>query len=220
MNDRVAILVVDDHALFRESLVRLLEGEPEFRVTGHCATIAEAVRLLDTEAVDVILLDYDLGQEAGTELLEHLSSRAQKPRILMVTAGMSSTVTRNAFHAGVAGVIFKHSAPGQLIAAIRSVAGGEVWLDNSTMQSLIAAAHESPEPQSVSPALTSRQRAVLRGILDGLSNKEIAGKLQSSETAIKAVVQDLFHKAGVRTRGQLVRIAFEKHSADWLNHES
>jgi DNA-binding NarL/FixJ family response regulator len=64
--------------------------------------------------------------------------------------------------------------------------------------------------------LTARQSEVLRGILDGLANKEIAWKLNTSETAVKAAVQELFHKAGVRTRSQLVRIAIEQHSVDWL----
>jgi DNA-binding NarL/FixJ family response regulator len=68
--------------------------------------------------------------------------------------------------------------------------------------------------------LTRRQGEVLRGILDGLANKEIAWKLQASESSIKAVIQELFRKAGVRTRSQLVRIAIEKHSSDWLKPEA
>jgi DNA-binding NarL/FixJ family response regulator len=67
--------------------------------------------------------------------------------------------------------------------------------------------------------LTSRQSEVLRGIFDGLANKEIAWKLNASESSIKAVIQELFRKAGVRTRSQLVRIAIEKYSSDWLNPE-
>jgi DNA-binding NarL/FixJ family response regulator len=67
--------------------------------------------------------------------------------------------------------------------------------------------------------LSERQRQVLRSILDGLTNKEIAARLQVSETSIKATIQDLFNKARVRTRSQLVRIAIEKHSADWLRSE-
>jgi DNA-binding NarL/FixJ family response regulator len=67
--------------------------------------------------------------------------------------------------------------------------------------------------------LSSRQSEVLRGILDGLANKEIAWKLNASESSIKAVIQELFRKAGVRTRSQLVRIAIEKHSSDWLKSD-
>jgi DNA-binding NarL/FixJ family response regulator len=68
--------------------------------------------------------------------------------------------------------------------------------------------------------LTPRQGKVLKGILDGLTNKEIAWNLKTSESAIKAVIQELFRKVGVRTRSQLVRIAIEKHSSDWLKPET
>nr|WP_252263841.1 response regulator transcription factor [Paracidobacterium acidisoli] len=212
--------MVDDHALFRESLVRLLESEPNFQVAGHCATITEALQRLGNTRVDVILLDYDLGQEAGTDLLGRLSSCGKKVKVVMVTAGMGDSVTRNALQAGVAGIIFKHSGPGQLIEAIRRVAGGEMWLDSGAIQSLLVASGEARDSQPQSPSLTSRQREVLSGILDGLTNKEIALKMQTSETSVKAIIQDLFQKAGVRTRSQLVRIAFEKHSADWVDRRS
>jgi two-component system nitrate/nitrite response regulator NarL len=68
-------------------------------------------------------------------------------------------------------------------------------------------------------SLTDRQRQVLRSILDGLTNKEIASRMQASETSIKASIQELFLKAGVRTRSQLVRIAIERFSSDWLQEE-
>jgi len=216
MNSPVRILLIDDHTLFRESLVRLLEVEPGFLVVAHCASIAEALKLLASSAIDVILLDYDLSEEVGTDLLSELRSRNIAPRILIVTAGMRDSVTRDALSAGISGVIFKHSGPSQLIDAIHRVAQGEMWLDTAAIRSLIATTDEKPAlSRSVQP-LTERQREVLHGILDGLTNKEIASKLQVSESSIKAVIQELFHKAGARTRSQLVRIAIEKHSKNWL----
>ncbi|MCL6462991.1 MAG: response regulator transcription factor [Acidobacterium ailaaui] len=219
MKPAISILLVDDHALFRESLVRLLKSEAGFEVVGHCATIGESLRYLDNEKVDVVLLDYDLGEEAGTDLLKDLASRRETARVLMVTAGMTPGTTRSALEAGVAGILWKHSAPEQLIEAIRRVAKGEVWLDRDTMQVLLATEETTAGPRPSSPHLTPRQREVLRGILDGLTNKEIAVKTQSSESAVKAVIQELFHKAGVRTRSQLVRAAFEKHARDWLEEK-
>lgn len=216
MNSPVRILLIDDHTLFRESLVRLLEAEPGFQVAAHCASIAEATSILATTAIDVVLLDYDLGEEVGTNLLQHLRAGNNVPKILMVTAGMRDSVTREALSAGVSGVIFKHSGPSQLIEAIHRVAEGEMWLDTGAIRSLIASTDKKPAaPQSVQP-LTDRQREVLHGILDGLTNKEIASRLLASESSIKAVIQELFHKAGARTRSQLVRIAIEKHSKNWL----
>ena len=219
MNDPIRIMLVDDHALFRESLVRLLEAEPDFQVVAHCATVAVARRLLNRTAVDVILLDYDLGEEFGTDMLQELRIQENSTRILMVTAGMRDSVTLTALNSGVAGIIFKHSGPSQLIEAIHRVAKGEMWLDTGVMRSLIAGSGEKPESAQGVRSLTDRQRTVLRSILDGLTNKEIASQLQVSETSIKASIQELFDKAGVRTRSQLVRIAIEKYSADWLRNE-
>jgi DNA-binding NarL/FixJ family response regulator len=219
MNDPVRIMLIDDHALFRESLVRLLEAEPDFQVVAHCATVAEARRLLNRTAVDVILLDYDLGEEFGTDLLQELRTQENSSRILMVTAGMRDSVTLTALNSGVAGIIFKHSGPGQLIEAIHRVAKGEMWLDTGVVRSLISSSGEKPESAQGVRSLSDRQRMVLRSILDGLTNKEIASQLQVSETSIKASIQELFDKAGVRTRSQLVRIAIEKYSANWLRNE-
>jgi DNA-binding NarL/FixJ family response regulator len=219
MNNPIRILLIDDHTLFRESLVRLLEAEPDFQVVAHGATIAEALQLFSSTTVDVILLDYDLGEEFGTDLLRELHTRKSSVRVLMVTAGMRDSVMLTAFNTGVAGVIFKHSGPGQLIEAIHKVAKGETWLDTGIVRSLIAGSTEKPESAQSVRSLTERQRQVLRSILDGLTNKEIASKLQASETSIKAIIQELFKKAGVRTRSQLVRIAIEKYSADWLRSE-
>ncbi len=219
MSNRVRILLVDDHALFRESLVRLLESETDFGVVGHCATIAEARQILSSTPVDVILLDYDLGEEFGTDLLQEFHIRESSVRVLMVTAGMRDSVTFNALNAGVAGVIFKHSDPGQLIDAIKRVAKGGTWLDAGVMRSLIADSSERKELERSVRSLSERQHQVLRSILDGLANKEIAAKLQVSETSVKATIQELFNKAGVRTRSQLVRKAIEKYSTDWLRSE-
>ena len=219
MNDLVRILLVDDHTLFRESLVRLLEAEPDVQVVGHCAVILQAVQLLNEIIVDVILLDYDLGEEFGTDLLRELQAHASSIKILMVTAGMRDSVTRAALSAGASGVVLKHSGPKQLVEAIHKVANGEIWLDAGILRSLTANTTENSESVHTVRALTQRQHQVLRSILDGLTNKEIASRLQVSETSVKAVIQELFSKTGVRTRSQLVRVAIEKYSADWLRTE-
>jgi len=118
---------------------------------------------------------------------------------------------------GAAGIFLKHGSTEQLIAAIRKISAGEIWLEDSARQSLIAGRRARTAAAELARPLTARQREVLRGILDGLANKEIAWKLNTSESSVKAVIQELFHKAGVRTRSQLVRIAFEKHATDWLS---
>lgn len=210
------ILLLDDHSLFRESLGRLVEADHLIEVTGQCATVAEALEVLSRTGADVILLDYDLGEESGFRLLTELRSRGDSTKVLMVTAGLSDEAALLVMEAGASGIFLKHSSPDQLLAAIRQVERGEVWLDNAALRSLLAVKRDRGEVLERTRPLTARQADVLRGILNGLANKEIAWKLKVSETSVKAAVQELFQKAGVRTRSQLVRIAIEQHSTDWL----
>jgi DNA-binding NarL/FixJ family response regulator len=214
MTERIRILLIDDHILFRESLVRLLETHREFEVVARCSTVSEGQQALVAAAVDVILLDYDLGDQVGTDLLARLTVRGSSLKVIMVTAGMGASATLNAVNAGVAGVVLKHSDPRHLIEAIHKVASGETWWDPGILRTM-SDARGLDSPVRVR-SLTERQRQVLRSILDGLTNKEIAARMQTSETAVKATVQELFHKAGVRTRSQLVRVAIERYSLEWL----
>lgn len=213
----IRILMIDDHSLFREGLGRLLESDPAFRVVGQCSTVREAAALLAEHPTDVVLLDYDLGEESGFGLFAELRKLKTEAKVLLVTAGVSDEATVRVMEAGAAGIILKHSPPDRLVAALRQIAKGEMWMDNAAIQGLLAASRARSEDSQRTQSLTVRQTAVLRGILDGLANKEIAWKLKTSETSVKAVIQELFHKAGVRTRSQLVRIAIEHHSSDWLN---
>jgi DNA-binding NarL/FixJ family response regulator len=212
--------LVDDHSLFRESLSRLLQAEPDLRIVGDCATVREALAVLDREQVDVVLLDYDLGEEQGAQFLESTKGRGFEGRVLMVTAGMNDAGTLRALESGASGIFLKHSPPSQLIEAIYRVVKGETWLDSKAVRSLVAGASGRSEEQRSSQPLTTRERAVLKGVFEGLANKEIAANLQISEGSVKAVMQQLFDKTGVRTRSQLVRIALERLTSDWRSPES
>ena len=207
---------MDDHSLFRESLSRLLEAERDLRIAGNCASIGEALSILDGERVDVVLLDYDLGEEQGAAFLEAAAKRGFEGHVLMVTAGMGDAETLRALEGGSSGIFLKHSPPTELVDAIHKVAKGEMWLDSRAVRSLVAGAARRSEAQQTSQHLSSRERAVLKAVFEGFTNKEIAGKLQISESSVKAVMQQLFDKTGVRTRSQLVRIALERHAEDWL----
>jgi DNA-binding NarL/FixJ family response regulator len=210
--------LIDDHTIFRESLIRLLAAEPGIEVVGHCATIAEAQKIIENTSVHVALLDYDLGEEAGTNLLKHLKKTGSSVRVLMLTAGMIASATLNAVDDGAAGVILKHSGTHQLLEAIHHVSAGGVWWDTSILRSALSEEKEKNGAKSKARDLTDKQRLVLRCILDGLTNKEIAVRLKSTETAVKASIQELFSKAGVRSRSQLVRVAIEHFSSDWLKN--
>ncbi len=210
---------MDDHSLFRESLSRLLQSEPDFRIAGTCASATEALAALGRGPIDIVLLDYDLGEEQGLSFLESARKKSFAGRVLMVTAGMSDAGTLRALESGAAGIFLKHSPPAQLVEAIHKVMAGELWLDSRAVRSLVAGASGKSDEQRTSQPLTERERAVLRGVFEGFTNKEIAAKLETSEGTIKAAMQQLFDKTGVRTRSQLVRIALERLTGDWRPRE-
>ncbi len=216
MTAEIRLLIVDDHVLFRESLGRLLETASGLRVVSQATTVGEALDVLAREEVDVVLLDYDLGAEPGSDLLARLDERHSGARVLMVTAGLSDETMLRVMESGAAGIFLKHSSPDSLVSAIRRVAEGGTWLEGAELQSLLSGRRGHSPFSERSLPLTPRQSAVLHGVLDGLANKEIAWKLDVSESSVKSVIQELFRKAGVRSRSQLVRVAIEKHASDWL----
>jgi DNA-binding NarL/FixJ family response regulator len=212
--DKIKILLLDDHALFREGLSRLLEGEPDLKMVACCASVSEATDILRQKPIDLVLLDYDLGKERGFEFITQARQWGFKGRFLMVTAGMSDAESVRALDLGVSGIFPKHSSPVVLTQAIRKVMAGETWLDENAIQALLRAS-KHPERADHTKTFTERETHVLQGVFEGLSNKEIGARLNISESSVKAALQQLFQKTGVRTRSQLVRIALEEYGARW-----
>jgi two-component system nitrate/nitrite response regulator NarL len=202
----INILLVDDHALFRESVARVLALDPQLRIE-HCASIASALQILAQHPIDLVLLDHDLGGERASQFLPAARQSGFQGRVLVVTAWVSETEARRLLQQGVSGIFLKHGPLEDLMTSIRTVAGGGSWVDPS----LAALEESAPNQESPTPLFNDRQRKVLRFVLEGLSNKEIAWRLQISESYVKAILQSLFQKTGVRTRGQLVRVAFEQY---------
>ena len=201
----IRALLVDDHALFRESVSRALAAEPDI-VVEHCASIREALTLLAERHFDLVLLDHDLGSERASQFLPAARQNGFEGRVLVVTAWVSDTEARRLLRQGVAGIFLKESPFDQLCASIRTVAAGGKLPERPFADADTA----HPATAESATALTERQRKVLRFVLEGLSNKQIAWRLQISESYVKSIMQTLFQKTGVRTRGQLVRVAFEQ----------
>jgi two-component system nitrate/nitrite response regulator NarL len=205
---------VDDHALFREGLLRLLSTGDEFEPVGATGDIDEALREITASAPDVVILDYDLGERTAVDVVRSLQERKFGGRILLVTAGLPDRDALTLIRSGVAGIFHKHHAPEELQRCIREVAQGRTLFEQDYLRELIESATDQPDESA--PQLTQRDREILHFLLEGLANKEIASQLRISESAVKASLQSLFAKTGVRTRSQLVRIALEKY-ADQLN---
>ena len=206
--ERIRLLLVDDHILFRDGLSRLLALEPDWEVVGGCGTVAEALDTAGRNHVDIVLLDYDLGEDHGSHFISSARRAGFTGKVLMVTSGMTANESSTALHLGVSGIFLKHNSPGALINAVRLIMGGEIWVDPKVIQ-LMADRVVHREEERGSPLLTEREQQVLRGIFEGLSNKEIGVRLGVTDGAVKATLQHLFQKTGVRTRSQLVRIALE-----------
>jgi DNA-binding NarL/FixJ family response regulator len=217
----VRLLLVDDHGLFREGLSRLLADEPGLELVAQCSSAQEvtlACHQLQPEpngaaTIDLILLDFDLGEQTGFDALRAARALGFAGRVLLVTAGIGPAETVRAFEEGASGIFLKHSAPSELVLAIRQVLAGEPWPSQAYVAQLLARAREDQHEEQLGSraprTLTARERTVLGGVFRGLGNKEIAAELQLSEGSIKAVLQQLFAKTGVRSRAQLVRIALE-----------
>ena len=207
------ILLIDDHTLFRESLRRLLEAEPGWLVSGEFSTAEAALAAVAGGlSCDLALIDYELegtGPAARNGLDAARSLRQLRPRIpiLIVTAGMTYSNLLHAVQDARLGVFLKNEPAAELLLAMRRTARGEQWISSGAALALI---NQQPSG-ATQPELqfAPRERTVLRSVLEGLTNKEIGAQLDISESAVKAVLQKLFEKAGVRSRSQLVRFAVE-----------
>ncbi len=207
MPKRIRIFVVDDHALFREGLLRLLDADQTLEVVGSADSAASALDQLERIATDVLILDYDLGAETALSVAHGLRKLNFQGRSLVVTAGLPDRDALELIRLGVCGIFHKKHSPEDLHRGIHAVASGKILIDQRYLQNLVGSAailRDAPV------SLTERDRRVLRLLLEGNSNKEIAANLNLSESAAKAALQQLFAKTGVRTRSQLVRVALEE----------
>jgi DNA-binding NarL/FixJ family response regulator len=211
----IQILLIDDHILFRESLRRLLTAEADFDVVGDCGTTSEACAIVERCTIDVILLDFDLAGTPASQCLPALRRAGYDGQILMVTAGMTADESTAALRLGASGIFLKQNSPSMLTQAIWLVAGGATWVDPRAMRLMSDRADRLPETRGWE-LLTEREQRVLQGVFEGLGNKEVAAGLGVSVSAVKSALQQLFHKTGVRTRSQLVRIALERSLATAL----
>jgi DNA-binding NarL/FixJ family response regulator len=203
---RTRILVVDDHRLFRESITRLLSRELGLDVVGDCGSLEEALAVLRRRPIDLVLLDYDLGQRSGGDFLRLVRAENIAVKVLIVTAGIEPLPAAELIHSGVSGIFLKRDSVASLAESIRDIMAGKVSFERDVFRRAMASA-ETPKPTADVDRFTTREQHVLSYVFEGLANKEIARHLGVSESSVKATLQQLFAKTGVRTRTQLVRVA-------------
>jgi two-component system nitrate/nitrite response regulator NarL len=204
----IRALLVDDHACFGESVSRALSARPDLEVS-FCTTITSALEVLQRQPVDIVLLDHDLGVERASQFLPVARECGFRGQVLIVTAWLSDIEARRLLHQGVAGIFVKERPVSELAECVRLISAGGVWLDRRYRN--LVGTDPVGEQAGTGPRFNDRQRKVLRFVLEGLSNKVIAARLRISESYVKALLQTLFRKTGVRTRGQLVRVVLEHY---------
>src|ERR1700742_1468880 len=200
--DKIDLLIVDDHVMFREGLARSLERDFGLHVVGQCGTSAEALAILrENSRVSIVLLDMDLRAERGTAFVQTARQAGFQTPVLVVTAGVSDLEAVQLIRNGVAGIFHKEHSTEALCGAIRRIVDGERLLETDYLRSLFRTVAETEDAPR--PSLTSRDRTLLRFILEGLTSKAIGQQLEFSEGTVKASLRQLFDKLGVRTRAQL-----------------
>ena len=217
-SEPIRVLVVDDHAVVREGIRHILEGEPGFLVVGEAGTGGDALRLAAEHRPDVVVLDVSMPGESGLRVAPKLRDAVPETRVLIMSMHDNAEYVREGVRAGASGYLLKDSAAAELRLAVRAVhAGGSYF---STPAALGLSGAESvrgdvPRGESVAGAtaslevLTAREREVLDGVARGLTNKEIAGELGISHRTVETHRESLMRKLGIRTVAGLTRFVLD-----------
>ncbi|WP_030679559.1 response regulator [Streptomyces sp. NRRL B-1347] len=214
----IRVLLADDQALLRSAFKVLVDSEPDMEVVGEASDGAQAVRLAKAEAADVVLMDIRM---PGTDGLAATRMISEDPalshvRVVMLTTFEVDEYVVQSLRAGASGFLGKGAEPDELLGAIRIAAAGEALLSPTATKGLIAKFLAQSDGSSDAPgrgerldALTGREREVLVQVAGGLSNDEIAERLEVSPLTVKTHVNRAMAKLGARDRAQLVVIAYE-----------
>lgn len=205
------ILVVDDHALVREGLCQVLkgleeQGEPvEVLEAAHCARAFELAAL--HRDLDLVLLDYHLPDMNGLEALQVFGKMHPELPVVMLSGSVNPQIMRQVLAKGAAGFVTKAGKSNELLAVLRLVLAGEVYIPPELLAATGQPCEHKSDAGHASPLFTPRQEEVLNLLLEGRSNKEISQKLQLAEETTKNHVTAVLRALGVKTRIQAVLAA-------------
>ncbi len=202
MSTRVA--VVDDHPIFRDGLAALVDATPDLELAGVAADGPEIVRLCTEEAVDVVLMDLSLPTMSGIDATAHIAARPQAPAILVVTMVDDDDTVVAALRAGARGYVLKGAPGDAIIAAIRTVAAGGAVFGAGVAGQVLALTNGLPNPAPMPQAddLTERERQVLELLAEGMSNAQIARRLNLSLKTVQNYISRILEKLQVADRTQ------------------
>jgi two-component system response regulator NreC len=200
------VLIVDDHALVRSGLRKLLEAEDGFVVVEEAGTADEAVRKARLEKPDIVLLDVTMPGRSGLEAAPEVLEAAPKAKILVLSMQDDPSYVREAFIAGASGYLLKEAADAELVQAIHEVAQGRRYV-HPVLGARLAAAEAEAEAKAAADPLSEREREVLRLLALGHTNQEIAKMLYISVRTAETHRAHIMQKLRLSTRAELVRYA-------------
>jgi two-component system, NarL family, nitrate/nitrite response regulator NarL len=203
------VLVADDHPVYREGVVRALKDSGAIEVVAELADGREALDQINALAPDVALLDYKLPGLDGLEILHAVTRDGIPTRVLLLSAHSDSNIVYQALQTGAAGYMPKESQRQAIVDGVLAVARGDSVLPPEIAVGLVAEIRMRSNTDA--PALTPREREILRMIADGKSFPDIAAALFLGVTTVKTHVQHLYEKLGVSDRAAAVAEAMRKH---------
>ena len=205
MSDKLKVLIIDDHPLMRRGIKQLVELEEGFEVVGGAGNGSEGVDLALQTAPDLIILDLNMKGLSGLDTLKALRAEGVDARIVILTVSDAKNDIFTLIDAGADGYLLKDTEPDTLLSQLKRIAQGEVILSDS-IKNLLLERQSSQEPIY---SLTDREMDVLRLIATGLSNKQIAGQLFTSEETVKVHIRNLLRKLNVHSRVAATVLYFE-----------
>ena len=201
MNESCRVLIVDDHPLFRRGLLQLLRTIPAFVLVGEAASGAEGLALARELRPDLILLDLNMRDGDGLDMLRGLRAARSEARVVMVTVSDSGEDVVAALRGGAEGYLLKDMEPEAMLEALQAVAAGRVVIPPQLNHLLAAALRGESRPQSAGAAgLTEQELRSLEKIAAGLPNKQIGRELDIAEGTVKVHVKHILRKLELRSR--------------------
>lgn len=202
----IRVLIVDDHALLREGLRQVLQGEPDILVVGEARTGEEAVREAAHLRPDIVVMDINLPDISGIEATRRIKEACPEAGILVLTIHDQEEYLLEAIAAGAAGFVLKDVEPRTLVHAIRLCCRGEGYIHPTLSARALSRRRErwAPVGAGIPEPLTRREFEVLQLVAEGASNREIGERLFISEKTVKNHITSIFRKLGVSDRTQAV----------------
>jgi DNA-binding NarL/FixJ family response regulator len=211
----ISILLVDSQTLLRAGLRLVLETESKFAVVGEASSREEALEGARLRP-DIIILNLNSDGESDLDLLSDLSITAEGSRVLVLISDFDLELRRRIVRFGVKGLVQKTESPDRLIAAVKSVYAGEVWLDPRTVSHVLDDLLQAGDVKQTDRVLdngvrlTGRERDIIALIGEGLKNKQIAERLCISEPTVRHYLTSIFEKVGVKDRQGLIVYAYQR----------